>query len=85
MFFRNEYRLILFNMNYDFLYYFSLTRSWEPEPKLHAPAPALATSFGSLQLRLHNTEYMWMPHVLAAHAQHQKFYFIIYNWMLFSP
>jgi hypothetical protein len=42
--------LILFNMNYDIIYYFSMTRSWEPEPKLHKSAPV--KSFGSV--RLHN-------------------------------
>jgi hypothetical protein len=41
-------------MNYDLIYYFSLTRSQEPELKLHIPAPA--KSFGSLRRWLHNTD-----------------------------
>jgi hypothetical protein len=45
-------------MNYDLIYYFSMTQSQELEPKLHISAPVPVKSFGSLrlllQLRLHN-------------------------------
>jgi hypothetical protein len=44
-------------MNFDFIYYFSLTRnqSREPEPKLHILAPAPAKHYGSLRPRLTTT------------------------------
>jgi hypothetical protein len=43
-------------LRFLYSYYFSLTRSREPEPKLHILAPALAKNFGSLRLQLHNIE-----------------------------
>jgi hypothetical protein len=41
----NSLVLILFNMNYDLIYYFIMTQSRELEPNLHISAPVRVKSF----------------------------------------